>query len=151
MRYGLGGLALSFVVASGCGGGGGSPAAPDTRIQVGGSYPTAVALVENDCGAVTVLPMTTTVGHTAGASRLTLAHGGTTYNASLAMDGSFASDPQDLRDQDGSTLTVRIAGRFSLTGFDATVTVDVARAGGGRCRYVVRWTGAKQGSPNVIP
>jgi hypothetical protein len=151
MRHVLGSLALSFIVASGCGGGGASPAAPDTRIQVGGSYPTAVALVENDCGAVTVLPMTTTVGHTAGASRLTLAHGGTTYNGSLGPDASFTSDPQDLRDQDGSTLTVRIAGRFSTTGFDATVTIDVLRTSGGRCRYVVRWTGTKQGAPNVIP
>jgi hypothetical protein len=118
---------------------------------VGGTYPTAVALGDNDCGAVTVQPNTTTVAHTPGALRVSLTHAGTTYSGPLNADGTFATDPVDLRDQDGSTLTLRIAGRFTATGFEATVTVDVARPTGSRCRYVVRWTGTKQGAPNVLP
>ena len=59
--------------------------------------------------------------------------------------------PLDVRDADGSVLTVGISGRFDTNGFEATVTVDVRRTNGSHCRYVVRWTGTKQGAPNVIP
>ena len=152
MRLRAGTLVLMTVLAGGCGGGGTPPPGGATPvIQVGGTYPTAVALVENDCGSVTVQPNITTVGHTPGATRLTLTHAATTYNGSLLPDGSFTTDPMDLRDTDGSTLTVRITGRFNTTGFDAAVTVDVLRTAGTRCRYVVRWTGTKQGAPNVLP
>ena len=147
-------VAVVFVFGvAGCGGGGGGtgPTQSAPMIQVAGSYPTAVALLDNDCGAVSVQPNTTTVTHVPGAARLTLGHAGLTYNGSLAGDGTFTTDPLDVRDQDGSTLTIRITGRFTLTGFDATVTVDVARAAGSRCRYQVRWTGTKQGGPNVLP
>lgn len=120
-------------------------------IQVAGTYPTAVALVENDCGDVTVLPMTTTVIHNPGATQLSLVHANTTYGGSLQSDGAFTTDPLDVLDSDGSVLTVGISGRFDANGFEATVAVDVRRTNGSRCRYVVRWTGTKQGPPNVIP
>jgi hypothetical protein len=150
MRLRAGSLVVGMALLGGCGGTS-PPGAPAAVIQVAGTYPTAVALVENDCGTVTVLPNTTSVAHTPGASRLILTHAATTYNATLGPDGSFTTDPVDLRDQDGSTLSVRIAGRFGTAGFDATVTIDVQRASGGQCRYVVRWTATKQGGPNVIP
>jgi hypothetical protein len=142
------------IAAWGCGGGGGGgghTTPPTPVIQVAGTYPTAVALLDNDCGTVTVQPNTTTVGHTPGAARLTLTHAALTYNGSLAGDGGFSTDPLEVRDADGSSLTIRISGRFTLTGFDATVAVDVARTTGSRCRYQVRWTGTKQGGPNVLP
>lgn len=142
---------LLVVIAVGCGGGGGNTMPSPPLIQVAGAYPTAVALVENDCGGVTVLPMTTTVIHSPGGTQLSLVHANTTYAGSLAPDGTFTTDPIDLQDSNGSTLTVEISGRFETNGFTAMVAVDVRRTNGSRCRYVVRWTGTKQGPPNVIP
>jgi len=141
---------LLGIAAFGCGGGGATTPS-QALIQVAGTYPTAVALVENDCGDVIVLPMTTTVIHNPGASQLSLVHAGITYGGSLRPDGTFTTSPLDLQDADGSTLTVGISGRFDTNGFEATVAVDVRRTNGSRCRYVVHWTGTKQGPPNVIP
>jgi hypothetical protein len=118
---------------------------------VAGTYDTAVALAETTCTGITVAPNPTTVTHTAGAARLQLSHAGATYSGSLGADGSFSTDPLAVPDGQGATHTVGISGRFTLTGFTATVTVDVTRAGAAACRYVVRWTGTKRGSPNVIP
>jgi hypothetical protein len=50
--------------------------------------------------------------------------------------------------QGPATLTA--AGRFTANGLDAMVTVAVSPASAPACRYVVGWTGAKQGSANVI-
>jgi hypothetical protein len=36
------------------------------------------------------------------------------------------------------------------TGLEAVVTVDQTSPAPA-CRYLVRWTGTKQGAPNVIP
>ena len=90
------------------------------------------------------MSLPTTVTHTVGAARLALTHAGTTYPGALQADGRFATDPQLVG---GST--VRIEGRFSATGLDASVTVDVQ--GSAPCRYVTRWAGTKQGPPNVLP
>jgi hypothetical protein len=142
---------LLLIVTVGCGGGGGTTTPSQPLIQVAGTYPTAVALVENDCGDVTVLPMTTTVIHNPGATQLSLVHANTTYGGSLSGDGTFMTNPLDLPDSNGGTLTVGISGRFETNGFEAMVAIDVRRTNGSRCRYVVRWTGTKQGPPNVIP
>jgi hypothetical protein len=112
-------------------------------LSVGGDYAMTVALTSNDCGAVTVLPLPTRVDHTPGATRFRLTHGPNTFDGSVAADGTFTTDQATL--SDGSTIV--IAGRFSVSGLEATATVSQP----GPCRYVVRWTGAKQGSPNVIP
>jgi hypothetical protein len=118
---------------------------------VAGTYPTAVALAANDCGPVTVLPMTTTVLHDPGASQLSLIHANITYMGTLSPDGAFTTSPLALPDAEGTILTIGLSGRFESDGFDATVTVDVRRSNGSRCQYVVDWTGTKQGAPNVIP
>lgn len=148
-------LRLSLVVsiagallACGGGGGGTSPTAPTSPIA--GSYNVAVELIENNCGAVTVQAQPTSVTHTAGATRFTLRHGGNSFAATLAADNSFVSDALVLQDQDGSTLTVRLVGSFTLgspTTLAATVTVDVTQRPSppASCRYVVRWTGTKSG------
>jgi hypothetical protein len=144
--------ALAAALAPGCGGGGGAGPTPSAPvIQVAGTYPTAVTLGENTCGAVTVLPNPTVVAHTPGATRVTLTHAGTSYAGPLAADGAFSTDAVTVRDSAGTASTIRIAGRFSTTGFDAQVTVDVQPAAGAACRYVVRWVGTKDGAPNVLP
>lgn len=143
--------------ALGCGSG--SPAGPGAPpvLQVGGQYQIQVALTANDCGNVNVMPLPTAVAHAAGAADFSLTHGSNTYAGHVSSDGRFTTDPLSLRDTDGSTLTVRIEGRFSTGGLEAVVTVGVERPStrppgqAATCRYVVRWTGRKQGSPNVIP
>jgi hypothetical protein len=131
--------------------GGGDPSTPSqTLLQVGGTYATAVALTEDTCGGVTVQSRPTVITHTPGQTRFTLAHAGLNCAGTVSSDGSFVTDPVSLPDPMG-TATVAISGRFRTTGFDADTRVDVARTGGGSCRYVVRWTATKQGSPNVLP
>ena len=136
-------LAIAMLF-SGCGGGGAASAPTVTAISVGGQYDTVVTLQESSCAGITVMSLPTTVTHSAGAARLALTHAGTTYPGALQADGRFATDPQLVG---GST--VRIEGRFTTTGLDASVTVDVQ--GSAPCRYVTRWAGTKQGPPNVLP
>jgi hypothetical protein len=134
-----------------CGGGGGNgPTPANTAISVGGDYAVAVVLTENTCGGdVRVGTQPTRVEHTPGAAQFRLTHG-LTYTGSLAADGAFTTDAQTVTDALGAQ-TVRLAGRFTRTGFDAVASVAVARPGGAACRYEVRWTAAKQGPANVIP
>jgi hypothetical protein len=142
-------MLAASLVASGCGGDGGGRTGPSpaATLQVSGTYATAVTLQEDACGGVTVQPQPTTVTQSAG--RVALQHAGTTYSGPIGGDGAFSTDEVRLSGADGP-LAIRIAGRFTATGFDALVTVDVQRASGA-CRYVVRWAGTKQGPPNVIP
>jgi hypothetical protein len=146
-------LLLCFVLSFGaCGGGSSSPTTPPAPVlSVGGAYAVAVALGQNSCGPVTVVTQPTSVTHTPGANRLTLVHGSNSFAGSVTTDGSFTTDPLALNDA-GSALSVAIQGKFSTTGLTATVTVDVAPpAPAPACRYLVQWTGTKQGAPNVIP
>ena len=143
--------ALLAVVALGCGGGGGgsptAPPPPPTASPIAGRYDVAVALGTNSCGPVTVQTQATSVSHTAGASRFTLLHGANSFAGTLNADMTFATDPLDLAGGDGSTLTVRIQGRFPSQALEATVTVDVRGrpVAPATCSYVVAWTGAKTG------
>ena len=149
--------ALVWGGALGCGSS--SPSGPGAPLllQVGGQYQIQVAVTENDCGNVDVLPLPTAVAHTAGAADFSLTHGSNTYAGHVSTDGRFTTDPLSLRDTDGSTLTVRIEGRFSTGGLEALVTVGVQRPSSrppgqaSTCQYVVRWTGTKVGPPNVLP
>jgi len=143
---------VSYAVALGACGGSSSPATPAAPVlSVGGTYSVAVALGQNTCGPVTVATQPTSVTHTPGANRFTLVHGSNGFAGSVSTDGSFTTDPLALNDA-GSALSVVLRGRFSTTGLTATVTVDVVRpAPAPACRYLVQWTGTKQGAPNVIP
>ena len=135
-----------------CGGGGSSPGSPPTSVspQVAGQYDVAVALLENDCaGAPTVMPQPTSVAHAPGAASFVLTHGGLSLTGTVNRDGTFTTQPLPVQDAQGpATLTA--AGRFTASGLDATVTVAVSPAAAPSCRYVVGWTGAKQGAPNVL-
>lgn len=151
---------LAFVVA-GCGltlglvscGGGATPPSttpPQTvSPQVGGQYDVAVRLQQNDCAATpTVLPQPTSVTHTAGGSGFSLAHGGLTVTGTVSRDGAFTTQALSVQDPQGPA-TLTIAGRFTTNGLEATVTVAVTSSAGA-CRYLVGWTGSKQGSPNIL-
>jgi hypothetical protein len=146
MQQRLAGLAVlvAWGGAAACGSGGGGGGTGGTRLlAVAGDYAMVVALTSNTCGAVTVLPLPTRVDHAAGATRFRLTHGPNTFDGSVSADGTFTTDRATLGD--GSTIV--IAGRFMATGLDALATVDQTTP----CRYVVHWTGTKQGAPNVIP
>ena len=136
----------------GSGGGGGTPSGGSSLVAVGGDYAMAVALTENTCGAVTVLPLPTRVEHTPGATDFRLTHGPNTWSGTLAAGGSFATETRTIADGAGGSVAIRIEGRFSTTGLEALATVNALPAAPQpACRYVVRWTGTKQGAPNVIP
>jgi hypothetical protein len=144
--------ALSAVVLlalAACGGGStppGSPTAADPPPTVFGEYDVAVALQQNDCGAaVTVLPQPTVVQQTPGAGTFNLTHGGLSLAGSVARDGAFTTAPLPVADPLGPA-TLAVAGRFSATGMEATVTVAVT----GRCRYLVGWSGRNRNRTNVL-
>jgi hypothetical protein len=144
-------LAVAGALAlAACGGGGATGPAAPVR-SVGGDYTMVVALGENGCGPVTVLPLPTHVTHTAGASQFQITHGPATYTGSFddAAGGAFRTQALVLSDA-GSSLTVHIQGSFRATGLDAVVTVDQT-APLPACRYLVSWTGTKAGAANVIP
>jgi hypothetical protein len=141
----------SLLAACGGGGSGAPPSTPSAPVlSVGGDYTTAVALTENTCGPqVTVAPLPTRIDHVPGATQIRLTHG-LTYSGTVAADGAFSTDAQTVTDALG-TQSIRVAGRFTRTGFDAQATVAVQPSAASACRYVVQWTGTKQGAPNVIP
>jgi hypothetical protein len=136
----------AFIAA--CGGDSSGPNTTD--LHVAGTYDTAVTLQQNTCGAITVQRFVTTVAHTAGATTLTLTHNGISYAGTVQRNGTFATTPKPIS-AGAETHTLTIAGTFTTTAIDATVTADVARAGSTSCQYSVKWAGAKQGAPNVIP
>ena len=77
-----------------------------------------------------------------------LSGGPLNVSGSVARDVAFTTQALAVSDPQGpATLTV--AGRFTTGGLEATVTVAVT-APSGACRYLVGWTGTKQGSPNVL-
>jgi hypothetical protein len=110
-----------------------------------------VRLLENDCAPTpTVQAQPTSVAHTAGATTFTLNHGGLLVAGTVSRDGTFNTQPLAVQDALGPA-TLTIAGRFTTAGLEATVTVAVSPpAPAAPCRYVVGWTGVKQGSPNVL-
>jgi hypothetical protein len=157
-------LAIGFSIAlAACASddGGGKPsdmpaadAAPDARdptlLYVAGQYPTAVTLTQSTCQGIQVESMTTTVTHAAGAADLSLRHAGITYLGTVERDGAFSTTPQSVGGA-AETHRLTISGRFSTTGFEATVTAEVTRNASPACAYVVSWIGTKMGEPNVVP
>jgi hypothetical protein len=149
-RVGAGHLLAVCVMVGACSGNT-PPGTSEPQLAVGGTYATAVTLEQNTCGAMAVEPRPTTVTHTAGASTLTLAHAGQTYQGTVQRSGAFSTTPRAIA-VTGGTHTLTVAGHFLATGFDALVTADVAQSAAPQtCRYVVHWIGTKQGGANVIP
>ena len=126
-----------------------APLDPDV-LRVAGTYATAVALGQSSCAGIVVANNPTTVSHVPDALNVTLTHAGNAYTGTVQRDGSFATSPRAVGGP-AETHTLTIAGRFSTSGFEATVTADVSRNGSPACSYVVSWVGAKNGAPNTIP
>jgi hypothetical protein len=135
-------------VIAGCGGSSSGPSTTD--LKVAGTYNTAVTLQQNGCTGITVQTFKTTVAHTPGATTLTLTHAGNTYSGTVQRTGAFVTTPKAVGG--GAEIhTLTIAGTFSTTAMDATVTADVQRTGSANCQYTVKWAGPNEGGPNVIP
>lgn len=122
-------------------------------LSVGGSYPTRATLVpgRNTCGTVTVQDNLTTVAHTPGAATLSLSHAGNTFRGTVDSTGHFTTTPTTIN-AGSNRFVLTIDGRFSRTGLNALVEVDVSQSSNPRnCSYVVDWTATKTGEPNVLP
>ena len=141
-------LLASAVVACGSSSGSG----PEQGVlRVAGDYATAVSLTSSTCPGIAVQNMPTAVAHAPGATTLSLSHASLTYQGTVQGDGRFTTTPRTVN-VPGEAHTLSIAGRFTTTGFDATVSVAVTRdAAPQACAYEVRWVGTKQGGANVIP
>jgi hypothetical protein len=140
-------LSLALAIAAACSSSNGNKN-PDPAINVGGTYQTAVTLVENDCPGQTVEQHPTVVSHEPGSTTVALTHAGSTYSGSLASDGSFSTTPV-MQVFGGVSYTISISGQFSVTAIDAMVQVDAALQP--PCSFTARWMGPKGGDPNVIP
>ncbi len=108
-----------------------------------GTYATAVQLGENSCGGVTVQPMPTVVTHRLGDSVFTMVHGPLTHRGVLRPNGTFLTTPIKLGAAPGAVTTVQVAGRFTASGFTASVAVE--ERGPRTCSYIVYWTGTRDG------
>lgn len=144
-------LVASAIALAGCGSSSPAAAGP-ALLQVGGAYQVTPTLLQDACGGTTVAPGPAQVAHAPGTSALQLSHAGLTYAGRVEATGAFTTDPLSGTLASGAAVTVRIEGRFTTSGFDASVTVDETRTGSvDPCRYVVRWQATKQGAPNVLP
>ncbi len=120
-------------------------------LSVGGSYPTTVALSQSTCPGITVANATTTITHAAGATTFTLSHAGNDYTGDILTTGDFTTRSKAVSAA-GETHTLTIAGRFTTTGFTATVTAAVTRpTAPTTCSYTVSWTAARTSGTNTIP
>ena len=147
-------LAIALL-APACGGGSSAtpstPASPSNVLAVAGTYPTRATVIaeRNTCGSVTVQDNPTTVTHTAGGTEISFAHAGATYRGTVDSTGRFTTPAATFSFPDAD-YTISLSGRFSTTGFEATVELT-KRAGATTCTYAVAWVATKQGSPNTIP
>ncbi len=137
---------LLLAAGAACSSNGGSTD-PD-QISVGGSYQTVVTLVNNTCPGQTVEQHATTVSHDPGSTSLSLTHAGSTYNGTLAADGSFITSAV-TQVFGGISYEISITGDFTETAMDALVTVAAGKQP--PCTFSARWAGPKTGDPNVIP
>ena len=70
------------------------------------------------------------------------------FSGTVERDGSFIATATVGPDPSGQTYSERLEGRFTASGFSATLRVDVSPR---NCRFTRSWTAAKQGAPNVFP
>lgn len=147
MRYAILGCLLQLAAA--CGGDDGdAPGTQPRLLSVGGTYQTAVTLLQSTCQGTQVQTFPTTVTHTPGASTLSLSHAGSTYVGTVSANGALTA-PNATHTLGGVSYVIGIQGMFTATAMDATVTV--APQVTPPCHFSARWQGPKNGTPNVIP
>jgi hypothetical protein len=153
LRWGL--VLLLARLGTGCGDAAGNPGQqPDagggaSQLSVGGSYDTRVTLLPGGtCSGVTVEDAVTTVDHVPGASSLRLIHAGVSHSGTVDASARFQTTARTVV-VGAATYRLTLAGQFSVSGFEATATVE--QTSPTACAYSVEWLGTKTGSPNVIP
>jgi hypothetical protein len=72
----------------------------------------------------------------------------TNFIGTVRPDGNFNASATVGPDSGGQTYSERLEGRFSTTGFSATLRVEVSPR---KCWFTRSWTAVKQGEPNVFP
>jgi hypothetical protein len=107
--------------------------------HVAGTYDTRVTLRRSNC-PMTVASNPTEVAQYSDSTTITLRHAGTTYEGTLAPDGSFSTKLKTL-DFGQTTYLIGITGRFKGDTLSAEVTL---RYGEPRCESVVEWSGLRQ-------
>ncbi|MFM8533699.1 MAG: hypothetical protein ACKOEC_08975 [Acidimicrobiia bacterium] len=148
-------LSIALIVAApACGGGSAAtatPTSPSNVLSVAGTYPTRATVIaeRNTCGSVVVQDNPTTVTQSPGATDVSFAHAGSTYRGTVDGSGRFTTSPASFAFPDAD-YTISLSGRFSTTGFDATVELT-KRTPAARCAYAVAWVATKTGGPNTIP
>ena len=144
---------LGIGMAGGCGsdggngGNGGNNPGP-RQLQVGGGYQINQQALTDTCGQTgTPIPVTATVTHTAGANTFTMSDtGGTNFTGTVQNNGDFTANA--TLTSGGQTFTQGLQGRFTATGFTATLSVQVAPQS---CNFTRSWTATRQSGTNVFP
>ena len=119
-----------------------------TAISVGGTYQTAVTMLESTCSDMGVQQHPTVVAHQAGDRVLTVTHAGATYQGILQTNGHFTT-PSNTFTIGDVTYAITLAGRFTTTAVD--IRADVAAGRQPPCHVAARWSGPKDGPANVLP
>ena len=127
-----------------------SPTPNPGALQVAGTYQISQIAVDDTCGMSSApISFGGTVAHTPGATTFTLIDtAGTRFSGTVERDGNFNATATQGPDSGGQTYSERLEGRFTTTGFSATLRVDVSPR---NCQFTRSWTAAKQGAPNVFP
>lgn len=143
-------VVLLVGLLAGCKGGKTQPTPQPDVLRIAGQYSITQTAVSDTCGQTgTPATVTATVTHAPGASAFTMADtGGTNFTGTVQANGDFTATAVFGPDGQGQTFSQRLAGRFSTTGFTATLNVEQQPR---NCTFSRSWSGTKQGSPNVIP
>lgn len=116
------------------------------QLTVGGTYATAVTILNNSCPNTVVQDNPTTVHQMPGDTTMSLSHAAISGPGVVHLNGAF-SMPVIILNLGGVTYNITISGSFTAMGFTAQASLVIP----GQCGYTVQWTGTKQGAPNVIP
>ena len=139
-RRGVGSVLLALWGCSGSG--------AEKAISVGGTYQTVVTELEKTCADMGIQQHPTTVVHQPGDTILSVTHAGATYQAVLKSDGTLTGQPATFM-IGNVTYVIRLSGQFTAEGVDIRADVEAAREP--PCKISARWSGPKDGPPNVLP
>ena len=131
-------LSCIAILGTGC-----DSTTPSDVLQVAGTYQISQTALEDTCGMSSApVSFPGTVAHTAGATTFTLTDSvGTRFTGTVNREGNFTATVTVGPDPGGQTYSERLEGRFTATGFSATLRVDVSPR---NCWFTRSWTAVKQ-------
>lgn len=150
-------MVLALTACGGATGGAPSSPSPSPILQVGGAYLITKTITENTCdGNLNPATGSGVVSHTPGALAFTLNDSFSAFAGNLRSDGAFSIPAQATPPHLGApVMTTFENGRFTVSGFEASVRLDIDGPRGqppfAVCRVSQIWRATKQGAPNVIP